>query len=43
MVVKLSIDLPLKRKGGSMGEYEFLIGLISNTGFPIVSFLLIFV
>lgn len=25
-----------------MGEYEFLIGLIGNTGFPIVAFLLIF-
>lgn len=25
-----------------MGEYEFLIGLISNTGFPIVAFLLVF-
>lgn len=32
------------KKGGirSMGEYEFLIGLISNTGFPIIAFLLIF-
>ena len=25
-----------------MEEYEFLIGLISNTGFPIVAFLLVF-
>ena len=25
-----------------MGEFEFLIGLISNTGFPIVAFLLVF-
>jgi energy-converting hydrogenase Eha subunit E len=25
-----------------MGEYDFLIGLISNTGFPIVAFLLVF-
>jgi len=25
-----------------LGEYEFLIGLISNTRFPIVPFLLIF-
>lgn len=32
----------IKERRGSMGEYEFLIGLISNTGFPIVAFLLIF-
>lgn len=25
-----------------MSEYDFLIGLISNTGFPIVAFLLVF-
>lgn len=25
-----------------MEDYEFLIGLISNTGFPIVAFLLVF-
>jgi len=25
-----------------MGEYEFLIGLISNIGFPIVAFLMVF-
>ncbi|WP_249662096.1 hypothetical protein [Lysinibacillus fusiformis] len=25
-----------------MGEYEFLIGLISNTGFPIAALLLVF-
>lgn len=43
MVVKLSMNFPLLNKGGGlMGEYEFLIGLISNTGFPIVAFLLIF-
>ncbi len=43
MVVKVPTKVPLLKKGGIlMGEYEFLIGLISNTGFPIVAFLLIF-
>lgn len=37
MVVKVPTKVPLLKKGGIlMGEYEFLIGLISNTGFPIV-------
>lgn len=43
MVDKMPMNFPLLKKGGNlMGEYEFLIGLISNTGFPIVAFLLIF-
>lgn len=43
VVVKLIPNFPLLKKGGiGLGEYEFLIGLISNTGFPIVAFLLIF-
>jgi len=43
MIVKLFMNFPLLNKGGGlMEEYEFLIGLISNTGFPIVAFLLIF-
>lgn len=43
VVVKLNPNFSLLKKGGiRLGEYEFLIGLISNTGFPIVAFLLIF-